>query len=132
MAYISRNATGFNLDSAGKWQGMPVRYYDSIDEDDSNADEGNNGAGGETDIGGEDQNSTTFVCAADGPSVLQAAIEAANEGDVILVGPGTYSPIRTNGKKITIKSTDGAANTIIDGGYTNRCATLADDTMGDW
>lgn len=75
---------------------------------------------------------TNLVTSADGLAALQAAIEASNEGDVILVGPGTYSPIRTNGKKITIKSTDGAANTIIDGGYTNRCATLADDTMGDW
>ena len=75
---------------------------------------------------------TNLVTSADGPAALQAAIEAANEGDVILVGPGKYSPIRTNSKKITIQSTEGAANTIIDGGNTNRCATLADDTMGDW
>ena len=65
------------------------------------------------------------------PASLQAAIETANEGDVILVGPGTYSPIRTNGKKITIKSTEGAASTIIDGESANRCATLADVALDE-
>lgn len=71
---------------------------------------------------------TTSVTIAQGANALQSAIVAANEGDVILVGPGTYSPIRTNGKKITIKSTEGAAVTVIDGGGTKRCAALASDT----
>ena len=131
IARVPRNATGFDVDSNGKWQGMTVVYYDlpeeSVDDDVSGGD-GDDGEIGDADGAG----GTNRVVRADGPAALQAAIEAANEGDVILVGPGTYSPIRTNGKKITIKSTDGAANTIIDGGYTNRCATLADDTMGDW
>ena len=74
---------------------------------------------------------TTSVTIAQGANALQSAIVAANEGDVILVGPGTYSPIRTNGKKITIKSTDGAAKTIIDGCRIERCATLANESLSD-
>lgn len=74
---------------------------------------------------------TNSVTIAQGANALQSAIVAANEGDVILVGPGTYSPIRTNGKKITIKSTDGATNTIVDGRRRERCATLADESLGD-
>ena len=115
-AYVKKNSTGWGVDIPGKWKGINIAY---LEEDDEEGDDFLSGV-------------TNLVTSADGPAALQTAIEAANEGDVILVGPGTYSPIRTNGKKITIKSTDGAAKTIIDGGCTNRCATLADDTMGDW
>jgi len=59
------------------------------------------------------------------PGGLRAAVIAANPGDVINVGPGTYWSIISSNKTITIKSTHGAAATIIDGGNTNRCATLA-------
>ena len=55
---------------------------------------------------------------------LQAAITAAQAGDTLLVAPGTYSPITSSNKAITIESTGGAEVTIIDGGGTNRCATL--------
>ncbi len=44
---------------------------------------------------------------------LQAAVNIAKKGDTILVYNGTYSPIRTNNKKITIKSVDGAAKAKI-------------------
>lgn len=71
----------------------------------------------------------TVAFAADGAGGIQAAIDASSNGDTILVGPGTYSPINTVGKKLTIKSAGGAEVTIIDGGNTQRCATLADDTF---
>jgi hypothetical protein len=47
---------------------------------------------------------------------IQAAINAAANGDVIEVGPGTYSgsDIQFGGKAITLRSTDGPASTIID------------------
>jgi hypothetical protein len=49
---------------------------------------------------------------------IQAAIDAAQEGDTILITAGTYNVteivITTNG--ITLKSTEGAVNTIIAGG----------------
>ncbi|MCL1921477.1 MAG: InlB B-repeat-containing protein, partial [Kiritimatiellaeota bacterium] len=59
-----------------------------------------------------------------GGAALQNAVASAKAGDVIKVGPGTYSPITCNNLKIRIESTGGAAATIIDGGGTQRCATL--------
>ena len=44
---------------------------------------------------------------------IQAAINIANAGDTILVYPGLYAPIKTNDKKITIKSVKGASTTRI-------------------
>ena len=44
---------------------------------------------------------------------LQAAINIAKAGDTILVQPGTYAPIRTNNRKITIKSAEGVPATAI-------------------
>jgi len=47
-------------------------------------------------------------------STIQQAIDAAVDGDVIEVGPGTYAEaITLNEPNITVKSTDGAATTII-------------------
>ena len=63
-----------------------------------------------------------------GGSALQTAIGNANPGDILLVAPGTYSPITTDNKAITIESTGGASVTLIDGGGASRCATLG----GDW
>ena len=55
-------------------------------------------------------------------SSLQDAIDAASNGDTILVSPGVYTGdpftvavMKTNGKQLTIQSTDGADVTIIDG-----------------
>jgi hypothetical protein len=47
---------------------------------------------------------------------IQAAIDASVDGDTILVADGTYKEnIDFKGKAITVKSTNGAATTIIDG-----------------
>lgn len=47
---------------------------------------------------------------------IQDAVDVAWDGAIIVVGPGTYGPVDTGGKKLTIKSTGGAGSTIIDGG----------------
>jgi len=49
-------------------------------------------------------------------STISAAIAVANNGDTVLVAPGTYKEnIALMGKSITVTSTGGAAVTIIDG-----------------
>jgi len=50
-------------------------------------------------------------------ATIQGAINIANNGDTVLVAPGTYyENINFNGKAITVTSSGGAAQTIIDGG----------------
>lgn len=56
---------------------------------------------------------------------VQSAIDVADRGDVVLVAPGVYRPIRTGGKSIIIRSVAGRDQTIIDGGGKARCATLS-------
>lgn len=46
---------------------------------------------------------------------IQAAIQASTHGDLVLVEPGTYYERLTfGGRRITVRSTDGAERTIID------------------
>lgn len=58
---------------------------------------------------------TTIHVPADQPTI-QDAINAASNGDTVLVSPGTYyENIAFNGKAITVTSASGPAATIIDG-----------------
>lgn len=74
--------------------------------------------------------SGTFVQAAvinvpaDQPTI-QDAIDVAQNGDTVLVAPGTYfENINFSGKDITIKSSNGSKVTIIDGGHSNSVVTF--------
>jgi hypothetical protein len=61
-------------------------------------------------------NAATINVPADQPSI-QAGINAANNGDIVLVSPGTYyENIDFKGKAITVTSSGGSAVTTIDGG----------------
>ena len=60
------------------------------------------------------QAATTYV-PTDQPTI-QAAIDAATPGDVIVVAPGTYwETIDFQGKAITLRSSNGPSDTTIDG-----------------
>jgi len=59
---------------------------------------------------------------------IQAAIDAAWHGDAIWVTNGLYAAIDTQGKRIAIRSVNGATETVIDGAATERCAKLGDGT----
>ena len=50
---------------------------------------------------------------------IQEAIDAAVDGDTVLVAPGSYlESINLNGKKVMVKSSGGAVVTVIDGNHT--------------
>lgn len=61
-------------------------------------------------------------------ATLQEAVDVAFDGDAILVADGTYAPFSSENKGITIRSANGVDKTIIDGGGTNRCATMGSAT----
>ena len=75
----------------------------------------------DADLGNDSRNGLT---PADAKKTIQAAVGLANTGDAILVLDGVYAPISTSNKSITIQGMNGAERTIIDGGNSQRCATL--------
>ena len=62
---------------------------------------------------------------------LQAAVDAAKDGDTIEVGEGTYGPIASDNKFVEIVATGACSNTVIDAGGKARCATLTEKEFGD-
>ena len=55
-------------------------------------------------------------------ATIQELIDAASDGDIILVEPGTYvENINFNGKNVTLRSSGGPEITIIDGNQNGPC-----------
>ncbi|MCL2104177.1 MAG: hypothetical protein FWH21_03875 [Kiritimatiellaeota bacterium] len=73
-------------------------------------------------------NAATIITVGNGGdhATLQAAIEIADDKDEIVAAPGTYEFIVVGNKDILIRSEGGPSVTFIDGGGTNRCATLGE------
>lgn len=65
-------------------------------------------------LAAEPTHGATFVVPTDFPTI-QGAIDASQDGDTVLVRPGTYFEVLTVQVGITIRSTDGATTTIVDG-----------------
>lgn len=73
---------------------------------------------------------TTIHVPADHPTI-QAAINAAANGDTILVAPGAYNEaIIFNGKALTLESSGGRDATIINAAGTDTSAVKIIDTQG--
>jgi hypothetical protein len=70
--------------------------------------------------------STTIHVGHDQPyTTIQSGINAAKSGDTVLIGPGEYHEnIDFTGKAITVKSSEGVAATIIDGGSIGPAVTF--------
>jgi hypothetical protein len=57
---------------------------------------------------------------------IQAALDAATQGDTICVGPGTWSErLDWGGKGVLVGGTEGPATTILDGGGVGPVVTMA-------
>ena len=61
---------------------------------------------------------------------IQAAINVAKAGDTILVYPGSYAPIRTNNRKVAVKSVKGPGKTSIKGRRSTQANWCLD--LGKW
>ena len=73
---------------------------------------------------GSSRAQTTITVPTNYPTI-QSAINAANNGDTVLVAPGTYvESINFNGKAVTVTSSNGAAATIIDGNHNGTVVTF--------
>ena len=63
---------------------------------------------------------------------IQAAVNIAKKGDTILVYPGTYAPIKTNNKKISIRSVKGQKKTkLVPKSWRDNLAVLSKNDSGN-
>ena len=54
-------------------------------------------------------------------ATISAAVDAALDGDAVIVGPGVFAPFVSDGKRVTVTAAEGPSATIIDGHYSSSC-----------
>ena len=78
-------------------------------------------------------NAETITVCADGTCdhvSIQNAIDSASDGDLIMVGPGTYGPINLLGKSLSIVGDGDSDDVIVDGGGTSRVVNASQVSSG--
>ncbi|MEE2908026.1 MAG: S8 family serine peptidase [Planctomycetota bacterium] len=60
---------------------------------------------------------------------IQEAVDAAGNGDTILVGPGSWNGFEVENKNLLIQSTDGSDTTYIDGAGVGSCVRCLDSSV---
>ena len=78
-------------------------------------------------FGGVSVASATTIYVPDDYAKIQDAVNAASIGDTIIVRDGTYYENLKVNKQLTIKSKNGSANCIVDGGGSGDVITLNAD-----
>ena len=72
-------------------------------------------------VGGSDAGEAATIRVPGDQPTIQAGIDAASDGDTVLVAPGTYfENIDFKGKGITVRSSSGPEVTVIDGNQTGQ------------
>ncbi|MFM1805721.1 MAG: hypothetical protein RL136_2600, partial [Planctomycetota bacterium] len=86
-------------------------------------------SGTSTDIDGSGApDECELVVGGSGFATIQQAIDAAPEGSVIKVGPGTHAPFSAIGRGLTVESIAGDELTAIDGLGQSRCVEISGST----
>jgi predicted outer membrane repeat protein len=85
--------------------------------------------GSSTDLDGSGSpDECELVVGGSGFANIQLALDAAPNGSVIKVGPGSYPPFRAVDRSLTIQSIAGDTQTVIDGGNTARAVEISGRT----
>ena len=74
--------------------------------------------------GRPDECSGEFVVGGTGFATIQAAVNAASTGTVILIAPGTYPPVDLASKSVTLRAIGDLGSVIIDGQHTSPCVKM--------
>ena len=80
---------------------------------------------GETGDDGNDGRSWTKA-----KRTIQAAVDAAKDGEEILVSDGVYAPFWAYGRNLVVRSENGPQSCIVDGRGEHVCATLGSESYG--
>lgn len=111
----------YNLEYSNEWDSF-VSMFDGLSVTFEGYSRLNNGTWIVDGVHGDDN--SVGISASYPLASISAAIDIASDGDKIVVADGIYEPFICTNRNIIIESVNGPRYAIIDGGGTNRCATL--------